>query len=313
MFLGLDVGGSSLKAGVFSKEFNILKQYSESYSEIAKTGDFPDFLISKIFELFDDSKKNFPSLISAGIGVPGVVTSEGTIVAAPNLTGIINFPILKILKEKIDIPLSIDNDANAAALAELHFGSGKNLNDFIYVTLGTGIGGTIISKREIFRGSSGGAGEIGHTIIRNGHKEYDSRSYREGVVEVYAGREGILRLANESVTKYHDSKLIKIKNFDVSDISVLADSGDNHSRYILSETGDLIAAALATAANILDIPYFIIGGGISQSDFLINEIEIKLKQKSIPSISNRIFVDKAKYKKDTGITGAATLAMLNQK
>lgn len=308
MYLGIDVGGTSIKAGVFDDEFRNLKKYHSPYNENALSENFPKFLIEQIFKIWNDASSEFSSISAVGCGVPGVVSYDGVIAVAPNMKGIVNFPIKKLLREKINLPLAVDNDANAAALAELKLGNGVSLEHFIYVTLGTGIGGAIISGGEIFRGSNGGAGEIGHTIIDYNNSEFDKRPYRIGVIEVFAGREGILRLANEILENNNNSLLSNKRNFDVYDISKSADSGDEVSIEILKITGERIGVALANSANILDIPTFVIGGGISQSQILLNEIESSLKLRSIPSVAVRAKVVPAKFVQDTGIVGAAVLA-----
>ncbi|MDT3738983.1 MAG: ROK family protein [Candidatus Kapabacteria bacterium] len=308
MYLGFDAGGTSLKAGIFDDDINLMQKYFVPYHDIVKTNDFPEFLLEQIFKIWNEATDNYPQIKAVGIGVPGVVSNEGVIAVAPNLKGIVKYPILQLLKNKINQPLAVDNDANTAALAELYYGNGADLNDFIYVTLGTGIGGCIITGRMIFRGSSGGAGEIGHIIIEYKNSQDDPRPYREGVIEVFAGREGILRLAENILNNYPKSELNKHKNYDVAEISKFADMGDDASIEILQITGYKIGCALVSAANILDIPNFVVGGGISRSALLLKQIENTLKRKAIPSVAARIKLTAARFVEDTGIVGAAVLA-----
>ncbi|MBX3043664.1 MAG: ROK family protein [Candidatus Kapabacteria bacterium] len=308
MLLGIDIGGTSIKAGIFDYDFKLFNKFKIPYLENAKSRDFPEYLIDELFNLINSSIENFPNIEKIGFGVPGVVSREGVIKVAPNMLGIVDFPIKQLIKSRINLPIAIDNDANVAALAELKLGSGLEYQHFVYVTLGTGIGSAIISNSEIFRGSSGGAGEIGHTIIDYTNTRYDSRSYRIGTIEVLAGRQGILNLAAEILPDYPNSKLNDYDNIDVGEIAGDAESGDLAALKILKITGERIGTALVNSANILDIPTFIIGGGISQSQILINEIEKILKLRSIPSISERVKVIKAKFIQDTGIFGAAVLA-----
>lgn len=308
MFLGFDIGGTSLKAGIFDDDINLIQKYIVPYGDIVKTNDFPEFLLEQIFKIWTEATDRYPQIKALGFGVPGVVSNQGVIAVAPNLKGIVHYPILQLLKDKIHLPLAVDNDANAASLAELYYGNGADLNDFIYVTLGTGIGGAIISDRKIFRGSSGGAGEIGHIIIDYKNSQDDPRPYREGVIEVFAGREGILRLAGNILINYPKSELNKHKNYDVAEISKLAETGDDACIEILQITGYKIGCALVSAANILDIPYFVVGGGISRSGLLLKQIENTLKRKAIPSVAARIKLVPARFTEDTGIVGAAVLA-----
>ncbi len=308
MLLGIDIGGTSMKAGVFDEDINLIKKYHIPFGDETLSPTFPKLFIEKLYDLIEQSTSEFADIKSIGCGVPGVVSNDGIIAVAPNLNGIVDFPLRDYIQSKTSLPLALDNDANVAALAELKIGSGVNLDYFIYITLGTGIGGAIISNGQIFRGSSGGAGEIGHCIIDYTNSEFDKRPYRIGALEVFSGREGILRLANQTLQKFKDSALNRVTNFDVEDISNFAESGDQACIEIINITAERIGVALANSANILDIPTFVIGGGISQSKILLSKIEMTLKSRSIPSIAKRAKVIPAKFIQDTGIFGAAVLA-----
>ncbi len=308
MYLSFDVGGTSIKAAVFDDNLILKKKYYIPYYDIVYTNDFPDFLIENLIKTYNSAIEEFPTISSIACGVPGVVSSDNVIIVAPNMTGIINFPIKKIICEQINLPFIVQNDANVAALAELHIGNGQNLDYFVYVTLGTGIGGAIIYEGKLLNGSSGGAGEIGHIIIDYNNSNYDVRDYRKGTIEVLSGRLGILNLAKEILTHFPYSSLNNINEYDVKDISILAQNGDLACRKILEITGNRIGVALVNIANILDIPNFIIGGGISKSSILLENIQKTLVEKSLPSIKNRVNVIPAKFLEDTGIYGAAVLA-----
>src|SRR3989339_583806 len=160
MYLGIDIGGTNLKSGIVDENGNLIEQLSIPTN--AENG--PDAVINNIKNIIQEARNNFPDLKSVGIGVPGVVTDEGVVRISPNLPGWVDQPLKKKLTDIISIPIAIDNDANTAAVAELELGAGKGLNNFIYITLGTGVGGAIIINRNIFRGDTGGAGEIGDTI-----------------------------------------------------------------------------------------------------------------------------------------------------
>jgi glucokinase len=308
VLLGFDIGGTSIKTGIFDDDFNLINKYQIFYNEMINSDNFPEFLIEKMVEIIKTAESDYPDLSAVACGVPGVVSAGGVIKVAPNMKGIIDFPIKDILESKIKFPFKVDNDANVAALAELHLGAGKNNNYFIYVTLGTGIGGAVIADGKIFRGSSGGAGEIGHLIIDYANKSYDNRNYRFGTLEVLSGRSGILNLAKEILENNPVHQLNKIKNFDVEDIAILAEKNNFLAQQILDITAQRIASALVSIANLLDIPDFVIGGGISKSNYLLTKIEENLILRALPSISGRIKLTRAKFVENTGIVGAAVLS-----
>ena len=199
MYLGLDIGGTNLKIGLINSANELIYQNSQkATSDLHKNN-----LLEQIIALIQETLSKFPRTKTLGIGVPGVVINN-IVKVAPNLKGWVDIALKRIISEQIDIPIAIDNDANVAAIAEMEIGSGKDLNDFIYLTLGTGVGGTIIFNREIFRGSQGGAGEIGHTIISfQEDNPANLPSYRLGVLEEFIGRKQIISNAKEIIKEYY--------------------------------------------------------------------------------------------------------------
>jgi glucokinase len=304
MILGIDIGGTITKFGIFKN-----KQFIEK-SEIqtnAKSGFNSTF--TNITEKIRQSTLNY-IINSIGIGIPGVISSDGTLLYAPNLPEWDGVNIKQKFEQMFDIPLSIENDANTAAIAELELGSGKYLNNFLYITIGTGIGGTIIINREIFRGDDGGAGEIGHIIIdKNESQKNNSSPYRTGVLEEFTGRNKIIELAKFYASKQPDSMLNSLAEFDVKDISLFAESGDKAAQQCLKEIGFYLGIGIASALNLLGIHNVIIGGGIAYAcDYLFEEVLITVKQRALPGIATNITFQKAAFGNDAGITGAAILA-----
>ncbi|TAL70017.1 MAG: ROK family protein [Bacteroidetes bacterium] len=304
MYLGIDLGGTNLKSGVIDDNGNIIENSNcptnadEGYNSV----------INKIKEIIGDSESKF-NIKSIGIGVPGIVSDEGLIRISPNLPGWINLPLKKKLTESTTLPLTIDNDANTAAIAELELGAGKELNNFIYITLGTGVGGTIIINRKIFRGDSGGAGEIGHTIIdANDKSNCYNTSFRSGILEEFIGRKQIIELAKRILLNFPDSILNKNDEVDVSSISDAAAMGDTAAIECFNKIGYYLGVGIASAMNLLDISTSIIGGGISLSDNILFDCALKIiKQRALPPIALRAELRKAFFTKHAGIIGAALL------
>ena len=305
MYLGIDIGGTNLKSGIIDEDGNLIEQSSIPTNAVMG----PEEVINNIKNIILDTKVNFPELKSVGIGVPGIVTDEGVVRISPNLPGWIDLPLKKILAEIIPIPIAINNDANTAAIAELELGAGKELKNFIYITLGTGVGGAIIINRKIFRGDSGGAGEIGHTIIDvNDDENNYSVSFRSGTLEELIGRKQIIVLAKNILNKYADSILNQNNNIDVSSISDSVSENDTASIECFKKIGFYLGAGIASAMNLLDISIAIIGGGISMSDSILFDSALyTIKQRALPTIASRAEIRKAHFTKDAGIIGAALL------
>lgn len=305
MQLGIDIGGTSIKAGVLDGDSSLIAL--RSYPTEADKS--PDTVQRNIKRVIQKYLAEFPDITSVGVGVPGVVDKEGTVILAPNLKGWTNIPFGHFLKSFLDIPVRLDNDANAGALAEMKLGAGADYESFLYVTLGTGVGGAIVHERKLFRGTMGGAGEIGHLIIDCNDDSDDIPMYRQGTLEELVGRKGILALAAYLLSeKKQKSALGKIEKFDVEDIARLAAEGDPLCNEVLGVTGFYLGTALAGIMNILDIPTAVLGGGISNAEGILFEATLEtIRNHSLPSISTRANIIKAKFEEDTGVVGAALL------
>jgi glucokinase len=308
-YIGVDVGGTTYKCGVVDANNNIVyKKNIPSNSEVSA-----DETLNEISFLIDDALNNYPSAKSIGMGVPGIVSDEGILKIAPNFPNWNNVDFGIFFRKKYSLPFTVDNDANAAAMAELLAGSGINYKNFIYITLGTGVGGAIIIDKKIFKGTNGGAGEIGHFIIDLNHFDADLPKYRNGTIEELIGRQAIINNAKLQAKKYENS-LLNSKNFfdgkdffDVYDISKAANLGDEAAIKCLSQVGFYFGIAIASFANIFDIPNFIIGGGISQSDFILDTATKIAKERALPTVAKHLKIERAKYLNETGIIGAALL------
>ena len=332
-YLGIDIGGTTFKSGVIDSDNNIIfknKIDSNPENTIEES-------LTRISSLIDEAISLYPEICSVGIGIPGVVTVDGILLIAPHFPNWKNISMLEFFQNKYKkITVAIDNDANAAAVAEMEAGQGKNLDNFIYLTLGTGVGGAIIINRKIFKGVHGGAGEIGHIIVEPTHFKEHLPIFRNGVLEELIGREAIIATAKKIRNDYTamidgkviDGKMIdkkvvneKIINeiinpvdfelfnneFDVLDISNAADSGNIIAIKCLSLVGIYLGLSIVTTANILDITDFIIGGGISQSKIVISEAIKTAQERSMPSITQHLNITTAKFLHNTGIIGAALL------
>ncbi len=300
LYLGIDIGGTTIKAGVINNENEIIFRKSiptESHLAMEK-------IFHRICVLIDEFLFIYPDIISIGFGIPGVVNSFDNILVAPNFPYCENVDIGKYFRSKYDYPIAFDNDANAAALAELHAGNGKNEDNFIYITLGTGVGGAIIIDGQIYKGKNGGAGEIGHIVIDKSLKN-SPLSYRCGILEEIIGRSQIIELAQNMLDKNHNSILYG-KDFDVLDISKAASLNDEIAISCLKQTGEYLGIAITSVANFMDIPLFIIGGGISQAhDILLDTALDFVRKHALPSIAGQIQIRPAKFLHETGIIGAA--------
>ncbi len=312
--IGIDVGGTTIKLGLV-KETKIYKLFSLPTFAFEN----PKKVLGQVEIGLNHLLKQVSSneIEGIGIGFPGKVNSEtGFVTSAPNFNNWKNVPVKKRLL-KFGFPVFIDNDANCAALGELLFGRGKKLKNFVMVTLGTGVGGGLILNGKLFRGESGGAGEIGHITI-----DYSGpycKCGRRGCIEAYAGNNYIKQRTIQKLHEYPDSLILQLvehnlNNIEPKIINDAARRGDELAIKILKETGYYIGIGLANLANTLDIHHFIIGGGVSNAGpILLRAIENSIKEHGIKDIVKDVKVISAQLKNKAGILGAASLVLINQK
>ncbi len=306
LFLGIDIGGTTIKAGAVSPALDLIAIKSIPTPVEADNNQFAQSLIAFIGNFISD----YPQISSIGAGIPGVVGPDGTVRISPNIKALNNLPLKSIIKSNFDLPIAVDNDANAAAYAELQAGAGRNRDNFIYATLGTGIGGAIIINKQIFRGDNGGAGEIGHTIIDFNSILPKQRSFRNGILETFAGKNAIIALAKSILPQYKSSVLNKTARFDVIDISEAVSKSDAAAIECFRQTGNLIGAGFASAMNLLDITLIVVGGGISNAHpLLFDAIIDAIKDKALPTIAANAEIKIARFGDKAGIIGAALLGM----
>ncbi|MEJ5304697.1 MAG: ROK family protein [Ignavibacteria bacterium] len=310
--IGIDVGGTSIKFGLVEK--NIIRK---EFSLPTYAFENPQKVLGQIELGLKQllNKISNEDIEGIGIGFPGKVNAEkGIVTSAPNFNNWKNIQVRKKLL-KFGFPVFIDNDANCAALGELYYGRGRKLNNFIMVTLGTGVGGGIIINKKLFHGDSGGAGEIGHITI-----DYSGpfcKCGKRGCVEAYAGNSYIKQRTIQKLHEYPESLILKLvdhnlDNIEPKIINEAAQKGDELAIKILKETGFYIGIGLANIANTLDIKNFVIGGGISNAGpILLKSIENSIKEHGIRDIVKDVKVYSAQLKNKAGILGAASLVLGN--
>ncbi len=305
MNIGIDLGGTHIKLGVLSDSGELISRHLQPTE--ADKGQA--HVLKNLEDAIETLLKEFPDAKTIGLGVPGVVDSSGTVFNPPNLPGWGIVPIQDILFKKFGVPVAVDNDANAAAVAEAHLGAGKEVPYFLFITLGTGVGGCIIMDGEIWRGERGGAGEVGHIIIdANASPIPGKPAFRTGVLEEFVGRTQILARARQCAAQYPDSLLHNFKNLDIPDVADSVEKGDEAAIVCFKKSGELLGFGLATAMAILDMRKVIVGGGISRTHPLLLETARQtLKERAIPTVSRESEIIKAQFTNDAGMIGAALL------
>ncbi len=309
--IGVDLGGTTVKTGIVSRSGEILHQAKlPSRSEKG-----PEAVVGQIERSVKEalSKSTEYEVIGVGVGAPGIVSDDGIVKAPPNLKDWVEVPLGAELSSRLHINVAVENDANAAAIAESKFGAGKEYPDFLFVIWGTGVGGGIILNRKIFRGPTGGAGEIGHVSIdANGER---CNCGGRGCVEAYVGQRYLSQRTRERLKGKGNSLIVKAAggNADAIEpvhISTAAAQGDPLAQEMLREAGELLGVALASVLNVLDLRVSIIGGGISAvGDDVLRATEKSVRARVLSPLRSDVRVLRAELGNDAGILGAAGLVL----
>lgn len=310
--IGIDVGGTTIKTGVVTPEGRIVEQLVAD----AKGGEGPEAVISQINRTIGRMLETFePSHCKGiGIGCPGIVGLDSdTVSHPPNLARWHDVKVGTAIRETFAYPVKVENDANVAALAESRFGAGTKYDNFLFVIWGTGVGGGIIINKEIFHGSNGAAGEIGHTTINFQGPPCNCGSF--GCVEAYIGQRYLSRRTRDLLQEYPASKILSLVNGDLNKIEPAiianaAEQGDEAGMLILEEAGKLLGYALASIMNVLDLRTAIIGGGVSAApDFVYSAMKTALISRVLKPHRPHVEILRAKLGNSAGIIGAASLVL----
>lgn len=312
-YIGIDFGGTNIKIGCFSADLRLL--WKTSIPTDAQMG--PAIVIDRMADTIKETagKKNTPlEIIKAiGIGTPGPAKySEGILIRCANLPKFTNVPISKMLKEKLGKPVILDNDANAACYGEFIAGTGKNIKNMVFFTLGTGIGSGIIADSKLLHGSGDNAAELGHTIVNvNGRL---CSCGQKGCGEAYASASNTARRAAEAIEAGAESSLKEVlkKNGQITskDVYEHLAKGDNLAKKITDETAEVLAVLCVNALHCTEPEKIVFAGGmIAAGKPLLDRIKYYFKQ-HIWKIKQEDTVEIcfATVGEDAGIIGAAALA-----
>ena len=296
-YLGIDVGGTNVKMGIVdATDGRISNFYSHDTASWRKSGHFVERLGDAIaLQLLEE-----PHVKRTGIGVPGLITRDRTtlieITAIPEIDGVRIVP--ELTARFPGHTFFLENDANAAALGEYYFGEEKLPEDYIFVTLGTGIGGAAIIDKKVFKGGGGNAMEPGHVPSRHGR-----------VLERNIGKVELLLLATEMRAAYKgETHLPTDGTISTTGLVAAAAEGDELALRIFDEMGAMLSDGLVAMIRILDITTILIGGGISASfDFLMPAVNRQLEYWLTPHYLKNLSVKRATLANDAGLLGAASL------
>lgn len=305
---GVDVGGTSVKMGLFDETGTILDKWEiPTRKENKGASVLPDVARSLLAKMAEKGIQE-KDLVGIGVGAPGPVDDEGTLVSGAVNIGWEPFNIPKAMHAYINVPIKAANDANAAAYGEMWQGGGKGFNSIVAVTLGTGVGGGIIINGELLAGATGAGGEIGHMHMVDDETESCNCGNR-GCMEQYASATGIARLARRRLEKDDEPSILREGKVSAKTVFDGVKAGDKVAVEIAEEFGEYLGKGLAMIASVLNPEAFIISGGVSKAgEILFSFIEPPFHKYVFRHCGNAKFV-LATLGNDAGIYGAAGLVL----
>ena len=302
--IGVDVGGTKIAAGVVTPEGEILNEVR--YATAAS----PERLLSSIARAITEAKDGF-EVGGACLAVPGfVMAAENKVIFAPNLHAIEGIPLKDEIGERTGLPITVENDANAAAWGEFRFGAGSEVDHLVFITLGTGVGGGVIIDGALLRGAQGAGAELGHVTIQATGPRCGCGNH--GCLEALASGTAIGRRAREVANEKPNSALGRLaieRRVLGEDVTELAQKGDEAAISVLEEAGVWLGIGLAGFVNVFNPEVIAIGGGVARAgEFILQPAreEVRLRARS-PS-RDLVETKEATLGPESGVLGAAALA-----
>ncbi|MBP3458594.1 MAG: ROK family glucokinase [Lachnospiraceae bacterium] len=304
---GVDVGGTTIKMGLFDMEGNVLDKWEiKTRTENGGVNVLPDIAHAVKDKMAERSIEK-ADVAGVGIGVPGPVDAKGVVHKCVNLGwGVLN--INEELGKLLDIPVKGGNDANVAALGEMWKGGGQGFDSIVVVTLGTGVGGGIIMDGEILTGAKGAAGEIGHIHVEDAETEVCGCG-NTGCLEQYASATGVVRLANRTLAKNTKPTCLKAGEVSAKDVWDAVKAGDEVAIEIAEQFGEYLGKGLAGVACVVNPEAFVIGGGVSKAGEVLLDYIRKNYTPYVFHASRDVQFTLATLGNDAGIYGAAKLVL----
>ncbi len=312
--LGIDLGGTNIEGGLVDRKGNVRFKTTKPTDSRKRAKTVLNNILSVAKTVIEKAKANKCKVLAIGMGTPGAVDhATGTIVSgAENIMGWKGVPIVPVLRREFGLPSFVSNDVTLYALGEAMFGAGKGVKEIICLTVGTGIGGGIITGGKIYRGAKDGAGEIGHTTVKLDGKKCKCGSF--GCLERYASATAIANMGKQSCKKNGKGLILKLAGGSKDKITAktvfdAAKKGDLAAKDIVEKTGRYLGAGIANFINLLNPEMVIIGGGVAEAgNILLRVISKSVKTYGLRINTKDVRIVLGRLKTNAGVIGAAALA-----
>lgn len=304
---GIDVGGTTVKCGLFSVKGDILDKWEiPTRTENNGVNILPD-VAAAIDAKIQEKGIARDTIAGVGVGIPGPVNEDGAVICAVNLHwGYVELE--KELEKLTGLTVKAGNDANVAALGEMWKGGGAGYHNVVMVTLGTGVGGGIIVNGKIVTGTHGAGGEIGHIHVED-DETLSCNCGNQGCLEQYASATGVVRLANRMLEATDKASVLRNEEVTAKAIFDAVKAGDELAMEVAEKFGKYLGTALAVIAGVVDPEVFVIGGGVSKAGKILLDYVEKYYKKYVFQGSRDCAFALAELGNDAGICGAAKLVL----
>lgn len=312
-YIGIDIGGTNLKAGLVDERGNLLASKKVKIAQIDNQESLAWAMASMTQELAESVGVPINEIASVGVGVPGTVEiHSGAILYTCNLP-LRNVPLRRLFHRYLPQPLYIENDANCAAVGEYFVGAGRGSKRFVAITLGTGVGGGVIHNGKIYHGANGMAGEVGHMSIVHGGQLCPCG--RRGCWEQYASATALKRMTAEAMEQNPGSILCDVVAENGGKVSgqsafIAARRGDSVGKAVCDAYVDYLSTGIINLINIFQPDTLAIAGGVSneEDEYLLFPVRRQVARESIPCSADKMTrIVKAELGDRAGIIGAALL------
>jgi glucokinase len=294
-YLGIDVGGTNIKIGLVNQKGEIVEELHTPTAGLREGGAF----LEKFMDTIEESLIGYDSITKIGVGIPGMLSkNRTTALIVPAIPELDNVNLKEALQARFPgKTFYLENDANAAALGEMYFSGEEISDDFVFITLGTGVGGAAIIDKKIFKGG-GNAMEVGHVLSWNGKR-----------LEQIIGKHGMLDLARKEFEAWQGETALNAQLINSSQrlIRAAAD-GDALALEIFNKVGRILAEAMVGVIRILDLKTVLIGGGLSACfDYIVDEMMRVFKENLPEYYTDQMVFKRARLGNQAGLVGVAAL------
>lgn len=288
--IGVDLGGTKILAGVVARDGSIVRRHERPTPQDSQEHVLAE-LEAAVAELLDDS------VGAVGFGVPSPIDqARGVVVRCVNVP-LEDAPLRDHMRERFEIPVGLDNDANAAAIGEWRAGVGQGVDDLLMLTLGTGVGGGVVSGGKPFRGRNGAGAELGHVVVVHGGRPCQGACTGHGHLEAYASGSAATAAARETFGPSADAhRLVR-----------LANEGDAKAKELLEEVGGYLGSGIGSFVNVFGPQLVVLGGGfgVAAYDYLRGPAEEVARREALEPMRSAMQLAKAELGTAAGLIGAA--------